>query len=161
MPTDWPHLPPKKYSWYSFLLEAEDPRTIVWPEGLCQWKIPVTPLWIKPLTFRLVVHFLNQMHHLVPDIRYGFKLKTQLLCFFQLQARYDDDTGTAKLRTEELESEQETLLKDMQLLTTEAKELKIKLQVFRKHIVDLTPNITTEWYDHILRWNVVYLVVVM
>jgi hypothetical protein len=40
-PTHRPPLPPRKYSWYSFLLEAEshyDPRAIVWPEGLCQWE---------------------------------------------------------------------------------------------------------------------------
>jgi hypothetical protein len=35
-PTHRPPLPPRKYSWYSFLLEAEStPRAIVWPEGLC------------------------------------------------------------------------------------------------------------------------------
>lgn len=50
-----------------------------------------------------------------------------------------------RLRTQELETEQKTLLKDKQLLTSEAEELKHKFQVFRKHAVDLTPNITTEW----------------
>lgn len=71
--------------------------------------------------------------------RYRFKLKTQLLCFFQLQAKYNDDTGTAKLWTQELEAGHRTLLKDKQLLTSEAEELKHKFQVFRKHAVDLTP----------------------
>ena len=33
-------------SWVSF-------RTAVWPEGLGQWKIPVTPSGIEPATFRL------------------------------------------------------------------------------------------------------------
>ena len=31
-----------------------DPKATVRPEGLCQWKIPVTPLGIEPATFRLV-----------------------------------------------------------------------------------------------------------
>jgi len=35
--THRPLLPPRKYTWYSFLLEAEStPRVIVRPEGLCQ-----------------------------------------------------------------------------------------------------------------------------
>jgi hypothetical protein len=38
-PTHRPALPPRKYSWYSFLLEAESTT-----EELCQRKIPVTPI---------------------------------------------------------------------------------------------------------------------
>ena len=42
-PTHRPPLFPRKYSWYSFLLRGwVDPRAIVRPEGLCQWKIPTT-----------------------------------------------------------------------------------------------------------------------
>jgi len=42
-PRCWPPLLIRIYCWYSFLLEAEvDPTAIEWPEGLCQWKTPMT-----------------------------------------------------------------------------------------------------------------------
>jgi hypothetical protein len=68
------------------------------------------------------------------------------MLFFQLQAQYDGDMETVKLRTQELEAEQKMLLEDKQLLTSGEEELKRKLQVVRKQIVDTKGNIPTEWH---------------
>jgi len=60
--THWPPFTPRKYSWYSFLLEAEPTPG---PQGDREDYV-MTPSGIEPATFRFVARRLNHCANTVP-----------------------------------------------------------------------------------------------
>ena len=60
-----------------------DSRAIVRSEGLCEWKIPMTPAGMEPATFRFVAQHLNHCATAVPLYTSVYIYNTYFILFLQ------------------------------------------------------------------------------
>ena len=82
-----PAFTPRKYSWYSFLLEAHSTPG-PGPEGFYVNENPPTPAGIEPATFRFVAQHLDHCATAVPQLVHlvGFIIRIYFLHLQSVQA---------------------------------------------------------------------------